>query len=192
MTNTIQVPKPCRQDWNTMTANEQGRHCRRCCKTVVDFTGREPQEIVQYLQTHQGHGVCGRFVSAQINTPVPAAEAITQHIFNSSLSYCKKIAALIVVTFGILVSRADKSYGQANKNIVVQSAVQTDSAVVPIVVGKVAYKPRATDKPVKKRPVKKVKYRKSTTTGNAHFIQGDVMLVPEPVTMGTLQVTPGK
>src|ERR1700756_4455260 len=46
MINTIQIPKPCHQDWNTMEPNEQGRHCLQCCKTVVDFTNQEPEEIM--------------------------------------------------------------------------------------------------------------------------------------------------
>ena len=34
----LQLTKPCHENWNTMTANEQGRYCQSCCKTVVDFS----------------------------------------------------------------------------------------------------------------------------------------------------------
>lgn len=36
--NNITIPKPCHQNWDKMTPNEQGRFCNSCAKTVVDAT----------------------------------------------------------------------------------------------------------------------------------------------------------
>jgi hypothetical protein len=192
MINTIQTPKPCHQDWDAMTANEQGRHCLQCCKTVVDFTSKEPEEILQYLKNHTGQGVCGRFTSAQINTPIAVTEEMTFHIFTSSLSYFKKIAALILITFGILVTSADKGFSQTGKPTPTTGAPQVvdtsrpDSTITPMMVGEVRYTPpHPVHKPVKKKIVKKKTCHK--TSGNSPYIKGKVEVVP---IMGDVQVTP--
>jgi hypothetical protein len=56
----ISIPKPCHEDWNQMTPNEQGRFCLSCQKTVVDFTKMDKSEIQQYFQTAVNEKVCGR------------------------------------------------------------------------------------------------------------------------------------
>ncbi len=45
----ISIPKPCHEDWNTMTPNEQGSFCGKCCKTVIDFSHQSNDEIQQFL-----------------------------------------------------------------------------------------------------------------------------------------------
>jgi hypothetical protein len=192
MINAIQIPKPCHQDWNAMTTNEQGRHCLQCCKTVVDFTNKEPEEIVQYLKEYSGQGVCGRFTSAQINTPIVVMEEITFHIFSSSLSYFKKIAALILITFGILVTSANKGFSQTGKTTTpttgapqVIETPKVDSSITPMMVGKIKYTPAHPKPVVKKKATKKKAYHK--IPNNPRFIQGDVEVVP---LMGAVRMTP--
>jgi len=187
MINTIQLPKPCHQDWNAMEPNEQGRHCLACCKTVVDFTNREPEEIMQYLKANVGREVCGRFIPSQLDTPI-VTEEITFHIFNSSLSYCKKIAALILITFGILASSADKSFSQTVKRDTVQTtgAPVVDSSISPMMVGEVMYAP--SRKPIKKKPIKKTKCHVQKTPKDSIPMTGKVYIAPQPVLMGAVEV----
>jgi hypothetical protein len=59
----LNIPQPCRQDWNQMTATESGRHCQSCAKTVVDFTRMSNDEIISYLSVSQN--VCGRIFPQQ-------------------------------------------------------------------------------------------------------------------------------
>ncbi|HMG82806.1 MAG TPA: hypothetical protein VK559_07205 [Ferruginibacter sp.] len=155
MINAIQIPKPCHEDWNAMTINEQGRHCLQCCKNVVDFTAKEPEEILQYLKENTTKRVCGRFRSAQVDTPVIPNEELTFHIFNSSLSYFKKIAALILITFGIVLTSADKTFSQTTKTDSTKKIEQPNTVPVsPVMMGDVEYlpvhKPATTKKKVKK------------------------------------------
>lgn len=65
-TTYLQIPTPCHEDWNKMTANEQGRYCDSCCKTVVDFQVMTDQQILNYFNTVQGK-TCGRFSTDQLN-----------------------------------------------------------------------------------------------------------------------------
>ncbi len=51
-----------------MTPNDQGRHCMACAKTVVDFTEKTKEEIVDHLQ-NADEQVCGRMQKSQMKIP---------------------------------------------------------------------------------------------------------------------------
>ncbi|WP_111682943.1 carboxypeptidase-like regulatory domain-containing protein [Winogradskyella tangerina] len=61
----IEIPEPCHEDWSKMTLEEQGRHCTKCQTTVVDFTNKSDEEIVNILANGAHH--CGRFKADQLN-----------------------------------------------------------------------------------------------------------------------------
>jgi hypothetical protein len=61
----LQVPQPCHENWNTMTAQGQGRFCHSCKKSVTDFTGMSAGELALYFNTHTEPG-CGRFTQSQL------------------------------------------------------------------------------------------------------------------------------
>lgn len=62
----IAIPEPCHQPWNTMTDSQNGRFCRSCSKTVIDFTAMTDQQIIEHLSTAKH--VCGRFNENQFST----------------------------------------------------------------------------------------------------------------------------
>lgn len=64
----IYIPDPCNEDWDKMTANEQGSFCDVCSKTVVDFSKKSESEIQQYLLDNIDKKVCGRFRISQLET----------------------------------------------------------------------------------------------------------------------------
>ena len=55
----LHIPKPCHEDWATMTPEAQGRHCAICDKVVRDFTNSPTSEIEAVLKAEKGN-VCGR------------------------------------------------------------------------------------------------------------------------------------
>jgi hypothetical protein len=69
-TYRISIPKPCHEDWATMTANEKGRFCDKCIKTVHDFSNKNDTELHEYLSLHPGEKMCGRFRQNQLNRPI--------------------------------------------------------------------------------------------------------------------------
>jgi len=75
MSGNIYIPKPCHENWNTMTMEEKGRHCAVCSKVVKDFTGMQKKEIIDELKDTTGE-VCGR-ISAQQVTPTKKQEKNT-------------------------------------------------------------------------------------------------------------------
>ncbi|NMH89958.1 carboxypeptidase-like regulatory domain-containing protein [Flavivirga algicola] len=60
----INIPKPCREDWNKMTPEEKGRHCNICQKTVFDFTSKTDEYIVKTFI--ENSNICGRFKATQL------------------------------------------------------------------------------------------------------------------------------
>jgi hypothetical protein len=67
----IQLTKPCSEDWDTMQADEKGRFCAQCAKTVVDFTGMPDADILDFFKKNKSKAVCGRFNPYQLENPLP-------------------------------------------------------------------------------------------------------------------------
>jgi hypothetical protein len=61
----IKIKEPCHENWNDMTAREQGRFCGVCTKEVVDFTSMDDEAVKSYFLTYKG-SLCGRFNSTQL------------------------------------------------------------------------------------------------------------------------------
>ncbi|HEY8894413.1 MAG TPA: hypothetical protein VIM79_06345, partial [Niastella sp.] len=66
----IQIPKPCHENWDNMTPDEQGRFCGSCKKIVVDFTVMSDKELLNYISNVAGQHTCGRFSNHQLNTDI--------------------------------------------------------------------------------------------------------------------------
>ncbi|RNI30302.1 carboxypeptidase-like regulatory domain-containing protein [Rufibacter immobilis] len=62
---TLSVPKPCQENWQDMTPQNQGRFCQSCATTVVDFSTMTNAEIVAFLGKANGR-VCGSFHLQQL------------------------------------------------------------------------------------------------------------------------------
>lgn len=61
----ISIPTPCHEAWENMQANELGRYCLACQKTVIDFTQKSEKEIAEILLKSEGK-ICGRFLESQL------------------------------------------------------------------------------------------------------------------------------
>jgi len=69
----IRIARPCHQNWNEMTANEQGAFCKSCKKNVTDFTNKTENEIYNIVTGAEGE-LCGRFSAFQLEQPVRKTE----------------------------------------------------------------------------------------------------------------------
>lgn len=63
----IVIPRPCSQDWESMTPDGCGRHCGACQKTVIDFTAMTDGEILKHNDAMRAGNVCGRIHASQLN-----------------------------------------------------------------------------------------------------------------------------
>ncbi|WP_312391042.1 hypothetical protein [Chryseobacterium sp.] len=63
----ITIPKPCHENWNSMTTEEKGRFCAVCSKTVRDFTTASDEEIINTFSSSSEKNICGYFNESQLN-----------------------------------------------------------------------------------------------------------------------------
>lgn len=121
----IHIPSPCHENWNAMTANEKGRFCGSCQKTVVDFTHFSTTDIQNYFTKHYGQKVCGRFKNEQlaiINIEIPSA------VFNY-IPASRKFAFALLIVFGTTLFSCTDNYGNSATigKIEVVDSLQIDS-----------------------------------------------------------------
>jgi hypothetical protein len=78
----LKVDEPCSADWGRMRAEDQGRFCGSCQKTVVDFTLMTDQQVLDWLARPKdftskdatpGAPTCGRFTPDQLNRELVSA-----------------------------------------------------------------------------------------------------------------------
>ena len=62
----LQIPGPCQENWENMTATQQGRFCGSCRKEVIDFSVMTDKEILAYISTASSN-MCGRIGEHQLN-----------------------------------------------------------------------------------------------------------------------------
>ncbi len=62
----LAIPEPCHENWDKMTATQQGRFCLSCQKEVIDFSVMTDAEILDYISTASS-STCGRAGSDQLN-----------------------------------------------------------------------------------------------------------------------------
>ncbi len=85
---TINIPKPCSENWNEMTIQEKGRFCLACQTTVIDFSKMSKEEIIEFFK-NPPQKVCGRFKQDQLKTYQleTAKHRFLGHWFGLFLSY---------------------------------------------------------------------------------------------------------
>ncbi len=118
----ITIPKPCHEDWNSMTPDQTGRFCGSCTKSVVDFTDKTTTEIQQYFIENQGQKVCGRFMNEQINT---FHLQIPESVLRQQMPFHKAFLLTLFVVMGTTLfsckNHDDASLGEVT---VVQDSVE--------------------------------------------------------------------
>lgn len=98
---SISINKPCTEQWEGMEPNRDGRHCDRCCKTVMDFSNWEAEAIAAYLQWNDGKEVCGRIQAAQVSATVLTNKRTpVAGIWRSAMGLANKIAGMILLAIG--------------------------------------------------------------------------------------------
>ena len=112
---SISIPKKCHEDWNKMTPNQQGAHCKVCCKTVIDFTNKTDEELKNYFLKRTNESICGRFNENQITTTFANTENTIPKI--SNISFRKRLIFLAHIVFGSTL------FSCTNQNVPVQGKV---------------------------------------------------------------------
>ena len=154
----LYIPEPCSEDWESMSPQEKGRFCSACNKCVIDFTQKQPQEILQIIAEEKGKQICGRFYNHQLKMP-DQSEKLKERFFKYIPSYfqnnkilltlfslvlflmgCSKPKEEVCMTTGF-VDIIEEDSSVANKDYVMGKAIidndtvakipKKDSAIIP-------------------------------------------------------------
>lgn len=98
----ITIPKPCHENWNTMSLDEKGRFCIVCSKTVRDFRKASDDDIIDVF-SKASEEICGNFNPSQLNREL--------HYSYINTLFVKFAVGAILTTGGIVSVNA-----QQNKN----------------------------------------------------------------------------
>lgn len=119
----ISIPKPCHEDWEKMTKNEQGKFCNLCAKTVIDFTQKSIEEIKSILSVNAGTKLCGRFKNEQLSPQ--KTYIIDVNLLPINLSFKKAVRlAILVVLFSTLFSCSN------HNNEKILGEIYTDTSII--------------------------------------------------------------
>lgn len=77
----IYIPKPCSENWESMSPQEKGKFCSVCSKCVIDFTEKKHQEIIKIIEEKQDEKICGRFYHHQLHTENPKFFTLRNQFF---------------------------------------------------------------------------------------------------------------
>lgn len=105
----LTIPKPCHENWETMTPAEKGRFCSVCSKTVRDFTVASDDEIIDVFSNTMDKDICGNFYDSQLNRNL-------QYSYINSI-FVKFAVGFILTTGGFvsLQAQENKPNGIINK-----------------------------------------------------------------------------
>ena len=123
----LSIADPCHEDWNKMTAVEQGRFCSSCQKKVVDFTNQTDEEIIFFFNNYNG-SACGRFNDDQLDRPI-------QQIELKPASSFLKYAAGLLLPVSLFATKAKGQFkgqlpNQTNKTVCMPSSVTGKEQVI--------------------------------------------------------------
>ncbi|WP_347217925.1 hypothetical protein [Chryseobacterium sp.] len=82
----LYIPEPCSENWEAMSPQAKGRFCAVCNKCVIDFTQKQPQEILQIIEEKKEEQICGRFYGHQVKNP-DHSEKLKERLFTYIPSY---------------------------------------------------------------------------------------------------------
>ncbi len=163
----ISIQKPCHENWDAMTPNEQGAFCGKCMKTVVDFSNKTIEEIKEYFTGKQNEKVCGRFETQQLTSL--SFDAFFSEF--KGFNFTKRFAVILYFTFGMWLFNASSANAQTQP-------VKGDVKVDHNIMGGVRANP--TPKDTTKKQVK--------PSGKPKAVKGKVKIVDSKPIEGTMKM----
>lgn len=118
---SVNVDKPCHENWAEMSPRDKGRFCAKCTKEVIDFTTLNDAEI--YAEINLGKNLCGRFRKDQLDRPLSVSQP---WVSRSKYVSIPQLAAAILIPTAIFMSTSIQAQTPHNLPSVAINAVSAD------------------------------------------------------------------
>ena len=105
----IRIESPCSEKWEGMTANDTGKFCGKCQKTVVDFTLFSDDDIIAYFIKNQDKQACGRFYKTQLQRIIIP---IDTHSFLFDFTVQQRFLVFFLLFFGYDLYQVEVVFAQ--------------------------------------------------------------------------------
>jgi hypothetical protein len=109
----ISIKKPCHENWDDMTPNEQGAFCGKCVKTVIDFSTKSLEEIKEFFNGREKEKICGRFEEKQLTAL--SFDAFFERF--RRFEFTKRLAVILFFTFGVWLFGTSSASAQSNAQV---------------------------------------------------------------------------
>lgn len=123
----VSIPKPCHEDWNDMTPENQGAFCKVCSKVVVDFSNMSDEEVIRYFENKKQEKTCGRFRVSQLS---PYELKINLREVAAHRSFPKIFAAAFFIIFSSMFVCKSDTGEPMQLHIVATDVMDTASMVL--------------------------------------------------------------
>ena len=173
----ISIKKPCHENWDSFTPNEQGAFCGKCVKTVVDFSNKSIDEIKEFFIGNLDEKVCGRFEKTQLSS---LSFDAFYHEFKG-FNFTKRFAVILYLTFGMWLFNASTGSAQTTNHEKGDVDIKIDNSIM----GGVRAMPPKKDtvktcvKPQQNNSLIKGKVKCVEPKPEIQQKMGEVMVVPE-------------
>lgn len=132
---TLQINKPCLENYATFKPTKSGGFCNSCSKEVIDFTNMNSKEIINYFKEKKNDNTCGKFNKNQLKT---YNEKLTSKSFINMISGIG-FACLSFFTMGTMHAQGqvktkiptNKKILQEKKDLIVKGVVSDESGPLP-------------------------------------------------------------
>ncbi|MBN4072574.1 T9SS type A sorting domain-containing protein [Crocinitomix catalasitica] len=123
---SVNIEKPCHEDWGKMAPSEKGAFCDSCQIDVFDFSKRSKDEIKSILLANKGKHICGRFKKSQLvelNTDYTTWENQSTSIFQSKFLYaCLLVFGMTLFTGCIEDDELMGQMAYAEQNVTIEQS----------------------------------------------------------------------
>jgi hypothetical protein len=120
-TLSLSIQTPCSENYDQMVPQEDGRFCKQCAKTVVDFTDLSDEEVLNYLSNKPGM-VCGRIQTERLQSPATISITTSMKRFLYAFGF-----AFLVSVHGIAqqngVVQTDTTATEIKKNAILSGTI---------------------------------------------------------------------
>ena len=120
----ISIAKPCSENWDKMTACENGRFCGKCEKEVIDFTKMTTDQVIDSLMKKSGQNICGVLRRDQLEKPKSKTQLIALSVYQRASAHFNTSGARLIFLMALSSILILTGCGNLKKEVKISGEIQ--------------------------------------------------------------------